>query len=237
VDRRVEQADDDREGRHDLEQGLEVLLLQGQQTVERFLALFLGVGNDHVDDDRQARRVIEHALGAGQADADGAVLERPTRIDRGVGVGHDLDPGDLVGPAQERDQLLGELRLHGRDLAQVDLTGGPVQRDHVAFLAEHLGPVGVEHRDAGGGAGGGRQAGGDGGDLGLGVQTGEQHLLQALRRHAQQGLGLGDDTLLLHLDRGADLGHGVHLAVEGVLAGAGIAGEAHAGAGVVTAVA
>ena len=134
MDRRVEQADDDREGRHDLEQGLEVLLLQGQQTVERFLALFLGVGNDHVDDDRQARRVIEHALGAGQADADGAVLERPTRIDRGVGVGHDLDPGDLVGPAQERDQLLGELRLDGRDLAQVDLTRGPVQGDHVAFL-------------------------------------------------------------------------------------------------------
>ena len=41
------------------------------------------------------------------------------------------------------------------------------------LLAEHLGAVGVEHRDAGGGTGGGRQTGGHGRHLGLGVQARE----------------------------------------------------------------
>jgi hypothetical protein len=41
------------------------------------------------------------------------------------------------------------------------------------LLAEHLGTIGVEHRDAGGGAGGGRQTGGHGRHLGLEVQARE----------------------------------------------------------------
>jgi hypothetical protein len=87
VDRRIEQPDGDRMRRHDLEQVMEVLTLQGQQPVERLLTRLGRIGDDHLDDDRQPLDVVEHALGTRQTDADRAIAARAPRVVRGVGIG------------------------------------------------------------------------------------------------------------------------------------------------------
>ena len=83
-------------------------------------------------------------------------------------------------------------------------------------LAQMLGAVGIEHRNAGSRARRGRQPLSDRLGLDVGVQTREQHLFQRLGRDAQQRLFLADQPLALHLDRGAHHGDRVHLAVAGL---------------------
>ena len=265
--------------------------LHRQQPVQGRLPLLRRLRHDHLDHDRQALHVVEHALGAAQPDAHGTVLEGPRASCGRVGVGHHLEPGGCVGPAQQRRQLRVKSGLDRRDLAQIDLAVGAVDGDDVTLaearlthvglapgdihrdalgtgdaglahaarhhggvgglaaaggqdalggkesvdvlglgflahqddllphvLAQLLGPIGVEHGDAGGGTGRGRQTLGHGLRLDLGVKAREQHLLQEVRLDAQQGLLFADQPLVVHLHRGAHHGLGVHLAVAGLQA-------------------
>ena len=64
VHRRVQQAHGHRVRRHHREQVDEVGALNRQQPVQRILAFLGRVGEDHVDDDRQALGCIEHAFRA-----------------------------------------------------------------------------------------------------------------------------------------------------------------------------
>ena len=69
MQRRVDQADDDRAAVHGLEQAVEVRALEGQQLVQGRGALRADLGQDHALHDGQALRLEEHVLGAAQADA------------------------------------------------------------------------------------------------------------------------------------------------------------------------
>ncbi len=216
VDRRVEQANGHRVGGHDLEQPLEVGTLQGQQATKGLLAGLRGLGDDHLDDDGQSIHVVEHALGTRQPDPHGAVLERTQGVRRGVGVGHDLEHSELVGPGQQGPQLGGELRLDSGDLAQIDLTAGAVDGDHIT-LAEagvahigdapahvHADPLGTGHAGlahaAGdhGGVGGLAAAGGEdalGGEeavdvLGLGLLAHQDHVQREFAPHLLGAVGV-----------------------------------------------
>ena len=100
VQRRVEQADRDRQPRHLLEEALEVLLLERQELVERGAARVLLVGHDHRAHLRLALRRHEHVLGPAEADPLGAELARLARVLRRVGVRAHAELAHLVGPRE-----------------------------------------------------------------------------------------------------------------------------------------
>ena len=109
VQRRVEQADRDRQPGHRLEDPLEVGLLERQQPVERGAALRLGLGQDHLLHDRQPLVAEEHVLGAAEADALGAELARAGGVLGVVGVRAHVEAPLVVGPAEDRLEVLVEL--------------------------------------------------------------------------------------------------------------------------------
>ncbi len=74
---RVQKANRDGIGSHDLEQLDEVRLLDRQQLRQCSFPLLFGVRQDHVDNDRQAVAGVEHPLGAAQPDAHGAIARGP----------------------------------------------------------------------------------------------------------------------------------------------------------------
>ena len=138
VQRRVEQADRDRLARHRREQALEVLLLQRQQLGQRGAPLGLGTGHDHRAHLRLAVGGHEHVLGAAQADALGAVLERCQRIGGRVGVGTHAEPADVVGPAQHALEALAARRLHQRHVVERHQAGAAVDRDPLSGGDDHV---------------------------------------------------------------------------------------------------
>ena len=134
VDRWIKQAHGDRTWRHDPEDFLEVATLHRQEFVECRLTVFGGLGQDHFQHDRQAIGGVEHALGAAQTDTHGAVVGGTLCGFRGVGVGHDLERGDLVGPAQQGTQFRREFRFDGWNRAEIDLTSAAIDGDDIAFM-------------------------------------------------------------------------------------------------------
>ena len=134
VQRRIEQADGDRQAGHDLEQLDEVLALHRLDLGQRRAAALLVVGQDHLAHGHDAVALEEHVLGAAEADALGAELARLGRIGRRLGVGADAERAELVGPLHQLGEIAAELGLHGRHDAQDDLAGAAVERDGLARL-------------------------------------------------------------------------------------------------------
>ena len=114
VQRRVEQADRHRQARHRLEDALEVRLLEREQPVERAAPLVLARGHDHLADDREPVLGHEHVLGAAEADALGAELARLGRVLGRVRVRAHLQAPHVVGPAEDRLEVLVDLRRDER---------------------------------------------------------------------------------------------------------------------------
>ncbi len=139
MQRRVEQADGDRQPGHRLEDPLEVALLVREQLVERGAALVFVARHDHLADDEQPVVGHEHVLGAAEPDALSAELARLGRVLGGVRVRAHLQAPHVVRPAQDGLEVLVDLRRDQLHLAHDHLAGAAVDRDHVA-LAE-LRPV------------------------------------------------------------------------------------------------
>ena len=129
VQRRIEQADGDRQAGHDLEQPDEVLALHRQDLGQRRAPALLVVGQDHLAHRDDAVALEEHVLGAAEADALGAELARLGCVRRRLGVGADAQRAELVGPGHQLGEVAGELGLHGRHDAQHDLAGAAVDGD------------------------------------------------------------------------------------------------------------
>ncbi len=98
-------------------------------------ALALARRGGHRDEDRATHDLeplafAEHVLGAAQADALRAVAPGLRGLFGLVGVGPDLHPADLVGPAQDRLELglVLEPRVDRRQRADEDLAGRAVER-------------------------------------------------------------------------------------------------------------
>ena len=179
---RVKQPYRDRVRRDDAEHFLEILALHRQQLVQGGLALLQGAGHDHLDHHRQPLAGVEHALRAAQADAPGAVLDGHPGHLGGVAVGHDLEPGLFVGPAEQGVQFVRELRRQGRNLAQIDVAVGAVDGDDVALAQDDVADPGqprpaVDGDALGAGDAGLAHAAGDhGGVRGLAAAAGQDAL-------------------------------------------------------------
>ena len=115
VQRRVEQADRHREPGHRLEDPLEVALLHRKQPLERRAALLLVAGEDHLAHDREPVLGHEHVLGPAEADALGAELARLRRVLGRVGVRAHAQAAELVGPAEDRPEVLVDRRRNERN--------------------------------------------------------------------------------------------------------------------------
>ena len=136
VQRRIEQPDRDRQPLHGLEQLDEIAALHRQELVERFAPRFLVVGEDHLAHRLDARLVKEHVLGAAEADAFGAELDRDAGVRRRIGIGAHAQRARLVGPSHQRAELARHRRFGHRHGAGQHLPGRAVDGDGLAAL-EH----------------------------------------------------------------------------------------------------
>ena len=134
VQRRVEQPDRHREARHRLEDPLEVGLLDRQELVERDTPGRLVARHDHLLHDREPVLGHEHVLGATEADALRSELARLRGVLGRVGVRPHAQPAELVGPVEDRAEVLVDRRRHEPDRADDHAPGAAVDRDHVADL-------------------------------------------------------------------------------------------------------
>ena len=113
-----------------------------QELLERAPALLLAGGHDHLAHDRQPVLGHEHVLGPAEADPLRSELARLRRVLGRVCVRPHLQAAKPVGPAEDRLEVLVDLRRDEVDRAEDHAAGAAVDRDRVA-LAE---VVAVERR-------------------------------------------------------------------------------------------
>ena len=136
VERGVQETDGHGAALQGLVHGLEVALLHGLQLGQSLLALFHGVGADHLPDGGDAVLLKEHVLGAAQADALRAELHRLSGVPGVVGVGAHAHLAVLVRPGHDAAEFAGDGGVDGGDGLAVDVAGGAVQGDPVALLVD-----------------------------------------------------------------------------------------------------
>ena len=136
MERRIERADHDREAVHRFEQTGEIGALHGQKLQQRLAAGLFVAGQNHGLHEGQTVFGEEHVLGAAEADAFGAELAGDFGVARDVGVGaHAELAAELIGPAHElADVVVAEIGFDGFRLAEIDVAGGAVERDEIAFF-------------------------------------------------------------------------------------------------------
>ena len=118
---------------HRLEDALEVGLLHRQELGQRGAALDLVGGHDHLADDREPVLRHEHVLGAAEADPFGAELACLTRVGRRVRVRVHSQPANLVGPIEDRLEVVVPAWRRERDAPDDHAAGRAVDRDLLAF--------------------------------------------------------------------------------------------------------
>ena len=138
VQRRIEQAHDDRQAVHGLEHAVEIARLSLEQVGDGLFAHGLVLVEDEGLDDLLAI-AQEHMLGTVEADALGAERAGQLGIGRVVGIGANAQAAELVGPFEDDVKIAGELGHDQLDRAQNDDARGAVDRDHVAFADDDIG--------------------------------------------------------------------------------------------------
>ncbi len=134
VKRRIQKPDRHRQPLHDLEQLDEIRPLHRQQLRERGAAGLLVFGQDHLAHGADAGFLEEHVLGAAEADALGAELDRGARIVGCIRIDAHADLADLVGPAHQGAELARQFRLDHRHAAGKHLAERAIDGDDVAGL-------------------------------------------------------------------------------------------------------
>ncbi len=114
MQRRVDQADRDRLALHRLEDAVEVLSLERQQTVQGGAPVQGGLGKDHPLHDRQSVLAKEHVLGPTQPDPPGAECVGRFGLVGQVGIRPDAELTSLVRPGEELRETLIDIGPFGR---------------------------------------------------------------------------------------------------------------------------
>jgi len=147
---RIEEADGGRIALQGLEDAGEILLLVRQQLGERLFPVGHVIGEDHLAHGLDTVALEEHVLGAGQADARRAEGEGVlvcsgvsalVRTWRRVALAHQSMSvlniryvSLFFGSRRLIDQHLDDLGRRGRNLPAIDIAGGAVDGEEVAFL-------------------------------------------------------------------------------------------------------
>ena len=140
VQRRIEEADGDGIAAQRLEQAFKVCLLHGLDLGERGFALFHRFGADHFAEGVDTAFAEEHVLGTAQADALRAERGGLLGVLRGVCIGAHAECLVFVGHFHDAAEVTAVgVCGNGGDEAVVDVAGGAVQRDAVAFMIHFAG--------------------------------------------------------------------------------------------------
>ena len=145
VQRRVKQADRNRQPSHHFKNRCKILALFRQQFVERNTAPLFIVSQYHLAHGSDAACVKEHMLRPAQANALRAEIARGLRIGRRFGVGADLHPAARIRPDHQRPEITYQFGLDRRHFARHNFAGGAIQRDDIALIqraasnAQHFG--------------------------------------------------------------------------------------------------
>ena len=133
VERRVKETDGNGVAFESFIELLKVALLIRQDLLESYFALFESIGADHLAESGDTVAFEEHVLGTAEADALGAQLAGLLGVGGSIGVGADLESSVLVSPSHDAAELAGDLSVNGGDDTVIDVTGGAVDGDEVAF--------------------------------------------------------------------------------------------------------
>src|SRR5271156_372710 len=142
MQRRIDQADGDRESVHGFEDADEVATLERKQLVQRLDASLPIVRQDHLLNGTLALVTLfgmleigeEHVLGAAQPDALGTEFASFARILRRVRIGADAQATDAIGPLHQYFVRLGQGRHNQWHRAFVDHAFTAVESDPLAFF-------------------------------------------------------------------------------------------------------
>ena len=134
VQRRIQEADGYGVTLHCFVDTLKVSLLHGLEFCQSSFTLFDGVGADHLTEHGDTILVEEHMLGTGQADAVCAKLKSFCSVCGSIGIGTYVEVAILVSPSHDAAEFTGDGSIDSGDHAFVDVTGGTVNGDEVAFF-------------------------------------------------------------------------------------------------------
>ena len=101
MQRRVDEANYNRQAIHFPEKAAEVLALVRQKSVQGLALLGQNVCHDKLLDQGETLGIEKHVLGPAKSDALCAEFPRTLRVVGIVGVGPHLEPGGVVGPLEQ----------------------------------------------------------------------------------------------------------------------------------------
>ena len=134
VKRRIQETDGDRVSAQSFEQTFEVFLLHGFDLRKGGFALFNVLSADHFTESADTVGFEEHMFGTAEADALCAEGSCLTGVFRGVGVGAYAKFLVFIGQSHDASEVAaGGIRGDRGDELVVDLTGGAVKGDRIAF--------------------------------------------------------------------------------------------------------
>src|SRR5450759_834997 len=137
VERRVQQADDDRETVHGLKDLLEIAPLHRKQFLEGSGALLERTGNNHLLHKGKAIGIVEHALGTAQSYTLCAECTCFPSVGGRVCIGAYAETANTVCITKQGRKFGGLLGIHHWGLTKDDFASGAVHRDDVAFVDGH----------------------------------------------------------------------------------------------------
>ncbi len=136
LERAIEEPNRDGPPVHGIEHFDEVVALGAFQLREPMAPLVVFDGEQSALHREQTLRGEEHALGAAQTDAFGAVAQRSACRLRRVRLGVDAHSPRFVGPRHELRELVHRRRRHDVERSCVDLPARSVDRQQVTLLED-----------------------------------------------------------------------------------------------------
>ena len=137
MQRRIEEADGDRMAAESFVQFFKVALLHGLDLGESGFALFHGVRADHFAECRDTGGIEEHMLRTAEADALCAECGSLFCVLGGIRVGSDVERLVFIRHLHDAAEVTAVgICGNGRDQAIVNVTGGTVEGEDVAFLIQ-----------------------------------------------------------------------------------------------------
>ena len=137
MQRRIEQTHRHRTIADDLVHLIEIFFQHRTNFIQRLLAGFVVIGEDHFTHNIDTVAFKEHMLSTAETDAFRTELNRLFGIARRIGVGANFHALDLIDPAHEFAKVTGQRRRFGLQLAGINGTGGAIERQRI-FCREDL---------------------------------------------------------------------------------------------------
>ena len=122
MERRIEEANGDRQSCHGLEDLLEVGLLQREKFTDGLCSLFFRSGQYHFPDNRKSVHGIEHPFGSTEADSLCPQLSCLRGIFGRIRIGPNAHGPYFVRPLQEGEEMIANFRINGGNLSLENLT-------------------------------------------------------------------------------------------------------------------